>query len=348
MNRRISKTEPTGSESEPGPPATWLYERDKSGNVLAEQDPRGAFYTIRYTYDELNRQTSVTRPTGTSSQPGTPAVETFTYDEVGNLLVQSHAATGQSGLPYTSRFSYDGLSRVKNSWDAEHNVTEYFYDAHGHVLRQVSYAEDGFSTDRERKFDYDLLGRQTSAIDAEGRETVTHYDEVGNVVEVSGPLRDETGLLYRTTNRYDALNRLRSTTDSEQYTWQYEYDAVGNRTAVIDPRGPYYRTEYTYDALNHLVRLETPSGTPSAPGPAVVDEYVCDAAGNVLEHVDPRGAAFKTASQYDLNGRVTRTTRVAGTVEHPSLLSDSYRYDAVGNLVEHIDPRRGVLDTLRL
>src|SRR5262249_18625835 len=147
------------------------------------------------------------------------------------------------------------------------------------------------------------------------------------------------GGLYHTQMFYDGGNRLRREIDAEGNTSSSTYDQVGNLKTSTDGRGSFYTVTYEYDAKNRLVRKTTPTGSADHPGPDAVEEFNYDAAGNLIEHIDPRGEQFATHMDVDARGLVLETKRIGGTAGSPETLIEKSEYDLAGNRIKFTDVR---------
>ena len=340
FNRLVQVTRPGGTSNSAGTPSVWNYSYDAAGNRLSETDPRGGYYTTVRTFDELNRVKTVTQPTGTSTAAGQPSVTTYEYDAVGNLMKETHVRTGAGGGTFITAYESDALNRRTKVTDPLGYVTDTGYDAEGNVKSQTFEAAPG-SAVRKTLYEYDQLNRQTKFTDAAGYITITKYDAVGNIIQVTGPYGDASGTLFTTIYVYDGGNRLRKITDADGYVTTYEYDAVANRTAVTDGRGGYYRVQYDYDAQNRVVRKSYPSGSSTAPGPQLVEQYVYDGVGNLIQDIDPRGLSFATNYDYDAQNRLVQIRTIGGSSSALVAQLEKYTYDEVGNRLTYTDPRGG-------
>jgi RHS repeat-associated protein len=196
------------------------FSHDAAGNRTAAANQH---LTLSYTYDELNRVTSVT----------------------------------DSRFQKTIRYSYDRLGRRTATTDPEGGVTSYAWDANRRLTSIT--APSGASV----AFGYDALGRLTSLnsttlkYDAAGRllelaragETLAYaYDGAGNRTAVAGAAGAHS-------YQYDALDRLIGAQHQTLPAETYTYDAAGNRTgSAADPA-------YKYDAAGRLVAAESASFT---------------------------------------------------------------------------------------
>ncbi len=105
------------------------YTYDPNGNLLTFTDAAGI--TTTYTYDQLNRQLSTSRP-GTDGN-GSPVTITTgtTYDWAGNPLTKIN----ENGRVTT--YTYDQRSFLSKITDAKNGVTYYAHDRAGRKLAEV-------------------------------------------------------------------------------------------------------------------------------------------------------------------------------------------------------------------
>jgi RHS repeat-associated protein len=145
-------------------------------------------------------------------------------------------------------------------------------------------------------YSYDALGRTTTVTSQDGGVSTSTFN--GNAVTVS----DQAGKKRKTVS--DALGRLTKVfenPDGLNYETDYQYDALGNLLRV-DQKGSapsdssQWRTrQFTYDSLSRLLTAANPeSGTIT---------YTYDANGNVATKTDARGII--TSFHYDALNRIT-------------------------------------------
>ncbi|MFO0847151.1 MAG: putative Ig domain-containing protein [Gemmataceae bacterium] len=291
---------------------------DPRGNLLTEATADG---TTAYTYNALNRVTSVTDPLG----------RTTVYDYAGANLVRVVNPLGDA-----STFAYDGTGHVTAFTDFAGNTTtfsdfcqcgrpETVTNPDGTVrhvetndLSQVTEVtdEEGHTTVN----DYDLFGRLVAVTDGEQHTTKYGY-EGANQTTVTDPLGNVT------TYGYDAAGHKTYIRDAESGETFFTYDPNGNLRTVKDPVGNV--TRYEYDKADRLVR-EYEEYDPQDP-PRI---YEYDAAGNKTKATDHNGKVRTFA--YDPLNRVTAETWLAADGSAVRVIAS--RYDRAGNLLETSDP----------
>lgn len=224
------------------------FEYDAVGNRVVMTDTTGA---TTYTYDNLNRLTSLTNPIGETVS--------YTYDDAGR----------RTGLTYPDgslvSYGYDAVDRLTSVQD-DMGTTTISYTPLGN-RSAINYANGVVGT-----YTYDSGNRLTN-INYESPQTGSLFfveyvlDKVGNRLQ----MLDSEGL---TTYEYDDLYRLTQVTYPDA-TWQsFAYDGNGNRTSLSDPDGT---TNYTYDAADRLQSIVRDSNTTS---------FTWDANGNMTSKGD--------------------------------------------------------------
>ena len=212
------------------------FEYDAAGQLLRKAFSDGT--DVRFSYDAAGN------PTAAWNQH---VALSYTYDELNRVT-----SVTDSRFQKTIRYSYDRLGRRAAMTDPEGGVTSYAWDANRR-LKSIT-APSGASV----AFGYDALGRLTSLnsttlkYDAASRvlevaragETLTYtYDNAGNRTSV-------TGATGAHSYQYDELDRLIGAQHEALPAETYSYDAAGNRTgSATDPA-------YRYGAAGRLVSAE--------------------------------------------------------------------------------------------
>ena len=279
-------------------------------NLLSETNTDGG--VTRYTYDKLNRVTSITDPEGAVTQVGYDANSNITkvVQADGKSITYSYDARNQlvsyvDPEGYTFSFTYDGNGNITSSTNGNGNTTRYTYDGLDRITQRTD-EEGGVAT---QTFDAD--GRLIKTVDEEGAETSYAYDACGRVVKMTDALGNST------TYTYDELDRLLTATDAKGGVTTYTYTDRGDVATVTDAEG--YVTSYEYDGNQNLVKLTTPDG---------VTTYEYDPLDRLIKTTTPDGKSEHIT--YNGEGDVTSKTDKAG---HKT----SYVLDACGRIVETID-----------
>ncbi|WP_371785161.1 RHS repeat-associated core domain-containing protein [Streptosporangium subroseum] len=198
-------------------------------------------------------------------------------------------------------------------------------------------------------YTYNAGGRLETVTDTGGKVLRYTYDTAGRMLTAT----DARGIAYL-TNEYDTAGRVakQTLTDGQIYTFDYVTDTAGKitETRVTQPNGAVQRV--TFNAAGAATSQTEAYGTAEAStttftrGTGERLDAMTDSAGRV------------TSFSYDGEGRLTQSTRLAGTAgavngektvyggpfDLPSAITDelgkttTYTYDDNGNLIEETDP----------
>jgi len=294
------------------------YEYDILGNLIKEMQPK-AFeyaaadaqsrdeYTIRYSYDALNRLERTTR-----KHEGSDVYTENRYDEVGNRI----AAIDEMGRVTT--YAYDSMNRLESSTDALGNTFSFTYDLAGNKTSETN------ALGSVMTYTYDRLNRLETTIDPYGVTIkINTYNQNGNIVRS----RDAKG--NETTYAYNLVNMLVEVAEPEEaamggWTTKYEYNQYGEKTAEIDGLGN--TTSYAFDKAGRLVRVTDALG--------ISIQHAYDKAGNKMETTDGRGKA--SIYTYGAFGMMTSMTDAEGNTSF-------YSYDLMGNRAGETDRNGNIL-----
>jgi RHS repeat-associated protein len=316
-NRLVSKAAPQGA-------LTYTY--DAAGDVKSIQSSSVGGANVAYAYDALNRLGTATDATGAT---------TYSYDNAGNLAGFAYP----NGVAHA--YSYDTRNRL-TSLAAAKGATQlagygYLLDASGHRLavtelsgRTVNYAYENL---------YRLTGETIAADPNSVNGAATYaYDPVGNRTQKVSTISGYPGGLSNynandelATDTYDANGNTTSSI-SLAYAYDFEnhlvqqagltivYDGDGNRVAKTTPNGT---TEFLVDELNPTGYAQVVEELQSG---AVTRTY---AWGLGLIDEQQRISGTTTTSYYVFDGHGS----VRGLASSTGALTDTYDYDAFGNLL---------------
>jgi RHS repeat-associated protein len=299
--------------------------------------------TTSYSYDVMDRETSLTRPDSTvistsyddsSASPALTVTKPITsalsvknmtiFDGLGRAIRQSILDASNSVYSKTD-IQYDGLGRVSQTslpytGTSATYWTQSQFDALGRTAKVIP--ADGSSSSNNISFSYS--GNAMTTTDESGKQHKSVTDALGRQIETDEPdPSNSNSLTLTTTYTYDPMNNLTqisqgsqtrtyvfdglrrktSETTPEAGTISYQYNSYGKMTQKTDARGVV--TTITYDStLNRLTQVSyNVSGTSAASTPTVNYTY------------------GTSTSSYN-NGRLTQMTDGLGT--------ESFTYDQLG------------------
>jgi RHS repeat-associated protein len=291
------------------------YEYNAFDLCSARTDPDGTRYD--FTYDTELRLISVTNPNGdrwsyTYDAAGRLITETdfngamlsYTYDAAGLL------ATRTNGAGETLTLIRDILGAVVEQRSAD-EVTTYAYHASGRLLRTAN-------SHTVIEYEYDSAGRTTRET-VNGRSMVYAYDTLGRVIERRTPSGIVSTWTYDTAGRPQAHS-------SAGHDLHFTYDAVGREIARTLNSG--VTLTQTWDRT-HRLTAQSVAPTPKAQRPPVQHrEYAYDAHG-FLSTINELTTGTRRYD-HDAAGRITAV--------HARDWSETYAYDAAGNLTQAATP----------
>ncbi len=328
---------------------TYVY--DARGNRLSIQDPlNGATKLTKFTYDPMNRLSSITYPGATTAVQfhydyrgrrdyvldQNSEKTSYAYDDADRLISVTDA---QSPTPGVTQYGYDTESNLTSIADASNRQTVFTYDPERRLTQTKfpSLLVEGFGydadnnliskTDRNNQtiqYGYDALSNLLSKTYPDSSTITYTYDLASRLTQVQDP----TGTYAFT---YDNMNRLTvAGTDyafdsAGNLTVQYGYDAASNRTSMTDPQS--LATAYTYDVLNRLSTLAFNGQTPAF-------GFGYDALSRRTSLTRPN--AVDTTYAYDPISRLTSILHKLGTT---TIDGATYTYDNAGNRKTRTDKR---------
>jgi RHS repeat-associated protein len=264
---------------------SFRYTLDAVGNVLRAEDAFGSSYQgqIDYTYDGLNRVTSLTQRQNIYARPGftpvapkrvsmsyntaseltnltrfsdlnatqTVATTSYTYDQSGRLNQLTHSRNSNPLADY--RLSYDATNRL-TQLGTQDNTTNYSYDARS----QLTLTDH--STQLDENYRYDANGNRTNT----GYQTGTNNRLISDGIYTYQ--YDNEGNRTRRTHIADGT--------VDEYRWDYRQRLMGVTTR--DRNGIVTRTvQYDYDMFDRRIG-KTVDWDGAGAAPAQVERYVYD------------------------------------------------------------------------
>jgi len=235
---------------------SYAYTYDAAHNLLTKTDSRGI---TSYTYDVLNRLSSVTEPSG--------KVTSYTYDASGNRATQTVVLGTETTV---TTYTYDPLNRLLGTVTQLNGITTetvtYTYDNNGNQLLQTHTAYiDGIPQTPIVKLTntYDLFNQLITTVTSDGVTVISTYNGDGLRVgkSVNGTL---TRYLYEYDKVVLEVNVLGDQTGRNVYginlltrqvgvdTFIYMYNGHADVTALLNTAGTIVATYY-YDAFGNIL-----------------------------------------------------------------------------------------------
>jgi RHS repeat-associated protein len=293
---------------------------DAVGNRIQRTDYNGVSTT--YSYDNLNRLTTIVYPTRTVTYGYDPLNNlTRAINENGTIYINydnryrvssvsdpffygisyNYDTTGNrtwlrvNGATYAT-YTYDAVNRLTNLADSGGLNFTYSYNAANRLTSRT--APNGVIS----SYAYDALDRLTSLMHTAGATTLSgNIYTYNNANNISSWTTQSAQRAYT----YDAVDRLTGVANFEIPTESYSYDAVDNRTAS------HLSATYGYQPVNKMTNTVTTT-------------YGYDSNGNLISKSDASGTTTYTFNEEN------QLTQVAP----PSGLIVNYRYDGLGRRIQ--------------
>ncbi|WLA07627.1 DUF6531 domain-containing protein [Xanthomonas translucens] len=339
------------------------YAHDALGRLHKQVDPLGQ--ATHYDYDGKGRLLRVRSADGGQVQ--------CDYDAEDQLVRYVDEAGAQTRLHYV------GIGQIGKRVQPDGHTVEYRYDSEEQLVAVINQRGEAYRLRRDplgriveetdywgqsRHYQYDACGRLTATIDPLGQRIAFATDALGRIVRKTLPdirapgqqvqeqfAYDARGQLvelrnrHRTaTRRFDALGQVLEEVQ-DGFRVGYGYDEVGNR--VLRETSAGNRIAFGYDLRDQVVEVAINDDAPIAIerdalgrttreqlSAQVQRQFQYDGrslltAQSVLKDAAP---LFETTYDYDRAGNLThRRDSVQGV--------DEYRYDVLGRLLQHTDPK---------
>jgi RHS repeat-associated protein len=295
-------------------PCTGLLAHTRDTNDLANSR-NGTIFT----YDFLNRPLQVTRTDGGQTNY-------FYNDNLAsfpNFYIDRQDLIDSASNTWAESWTgFDGIGRVnrtaKRNGEPGANITDQgdtCYDALGRKSfvrypyqgpgwNSSSYPCSNSSSTPGDTFTYDAMGRVTQVTNADGSTVITDYSQFPIVT-----VTDQAG--KRRRSQTDAFGRLIAV---------WEPDANGNFT---------YETDYQYDTLDNLVRVDQKGGDPS-PANWRTRLFSYDSLSRLLSTTNPESGTITYA--YDNASNLISKIAPAPNQTGTATLTTTYGYDALNRL----------------
>jgi len=292
-----------------------------------------------YTYDNSNRLTSISRPSG--------LVTTNIYGADGYLAQQIDVGIATNSFTYTNGLVFTHTDprvlTVTNTWDALQR------------LRRVDYPGGTFITNCYDKLDL------VRAVDRTGFPTAYHYDALRQLRDVTNALNRVTHYEYCTCGTlesitdplnqtsvfvHDNAGRMTNTVYADNYSVNICYDLAGRLITVSDSAGSSVTNWYNNQGLlvavsNALGRVQTAAYdildrvTNSVDANGVSVDMTYDALGRLRSRAYPDGGMEKFGYTLNVSGPTSYTNQLEKVTR--------FGYDAAGRKIAETNANQEAL-----
>ncbi|WP_321785145.1 RHS repeat-associated core domain-containing protein [Burkholderia pyrrocinia] len=321
------------------------YEYGPSGNLRHSTDPLGR--VINYSCDVHNRV--VRKEVPDPRQPEGKRVETFSYDQSGELVMAENSDC-------RVELRYDSEGRIIEERQGDDFTISFAYDASGNrIERRTNLSTDQGAITHIVRYGYDLLDAVTSIQIDDATPITLERDAIGQVIleHLTANQRREltygadgqiamqallsrTGTVFKSEYTYDASDELIERRDSRLEVDRFKYDPVGRVTHHVDPTGKLYR--FLRDPVGDLLKTRIRQGFDAGGAPSEKNSsgwaregeyddchYTFDLAGNLVRK---RGEAQNLWLLWDGDGLLIETHSETLTTSGTSHIHTKYVYDA--------------------
>lgn len=306
-------------------------------------------------YDALSRLSKETYPDGRWVG--------YEYDANGNRTALIESMPG--GTSRTTRYTYDGLNRLKTITDALNGITKFSYDSRDNLVSvtdprnlTTSYTYNGFDDLLKRispdtgttTFTVSPTGQVQTEVDARSKTLSSSYDNAGRLIQRNDGDQTITYSWDSASNGNGLLGQSQVVQGSTlNATEAYSYDTLGQplgKTQLISLNGgvaDQRSVGYSYLSNGHLSRINYPSGnyvdysydsnghvqSLSVNGQPLLSGITWRSFGDVTSWTWGNGLGY--ARSYDQNGRLSSITN--GT-----LLQKTLTWDVGNRITASTDP----------
>ena len=351
---------------------------DNRGRVKKTSEPyyadgsSGATLWSTPTYDDINRQLSITYPRGDGSLSQTSnsyqGFITLATDakgrvrsELKNAIGQITQATDADGS--SVYYGYDALGNLVETEDSDGNVISMTYDVRG---RRVAMDDPDMGI---WAYSYNTFGELLSQTDAKGQVTTMAYDVLGRMTQRIDDANDTHQInswVYGNSVSAKNVGKPVSVTGPSGTSKSFSYDSLGRiANTIYNIDTDTFVTHQAYDGLGRSDTVTYPATTAYSSGLQVKRVYNTYGYLEKVQSVGANATVFWQATDHNARGQLVSdtlgngvsTTRryseaqgwLAGVQATNSVLDvvydSSYQYDQMGNLTSRTDNRQGISET---
>ena len=360
LNRKTSSADAVGATSfayqnwqtiitdANGKQKDFLY--DAYNNLIQVKEHNGAdTYITSYVYDTLGNLTNITDALGN--------VRNFTYDSLGRRLTAQDLHNPSDSIFGIWNYTYDSAGNLTRLVNPKSQIVNYVYDVLNRKIKEDYTAGKGI----EASFTYDIcqngIGRLCKTV-LYGFEERYEYSATGNIIKdtkkigtvvlsetfiteyasdrqgsqtlITNPDLSQIKYQYNQAGLVESVLRKESSdVDFKNIVNNFDYNPVEQITLLYYASGT--QTTNTYDQ-NQLYRLTRKLS--SANGVNLQDiSYQYDVVGNIKQIIDNSATDARKTVAYTYDDLYRLTSAVATNTANTQDYTESFVYDAVGNIL---------------
>jgi len=327
-----------------------LYQDAYNRLVKVEELNNGSTYTTLYEYNGLGNLTKITDAAGN--------IRNFTYDGLGRRLTAQDLHTPANTTFGTWTYVYDDAGNLTQVVDPKRQTVNYTYDDINRVLTEdftgqagieVSYTYDtcangkgklcrAIATGATTAYEYSPIGqvsRETKTITGASFQTSYTYDRQGNILTITNPDSSQVQYTYNSTGLVDTVQRKESSDSGfVSVVTRIDYGPHGKATTIAYANGT--TTTNTYDDTK-LYRLSAKVTTNKGNARLQDLAYTYDPNSNITQIIDNSQTNAKKTVTYGYDDLNRLTQAAATSAANGQNYSQTYTYDAIGNLTSKSD-----------
>jgi YD repeat-containing protein len=184
-------------------------------------------------------------------------------------------------------------------------------------------------------YTYDAIGNLTGMTDRNGRVKTYQYDALNRQIGETW-LDGNNNPIHQFQSTFDAASQLINTSDTDNNNpnsaYAYQYDAVGNLTSVTSNNleTPSVSFQYKYDAVNHPIQTKEVTNSVTT----ALTNYTYDELNRVTRMIQMSAVGKRVDLFYNKASQLQVMRRFSGIGTNDPVADTTYRYDAVGRLID--------------
>lgn len=344
-NNKGQVTQQTLPHFEDENPLITLYMYDDFGRVSKVLKPYNDVSVYNYTFENAELTTSVLNTYDLSQQSTTKDAsgKIIKKEDEGGEVSFSYYSHGQQqdvkvNGQVVASMTYDDYTRQTVLADANAGNTTYEYDAYGQLISQTDAKGQTIS------MTYDALARVLTKNTPEGQSVYTYYNTGGGTGQIKKAQAPNGNFETYQYDEWGRLNKLREHIAGTNYNTEYHYNNKHQLKKTTYPTG--FNVTNTYDNRGYLKTVKANGNQLifTAEEENALGQYTKYQYANGM-HVEKTYNSLGMPTNYYCDGIQDMsfdfdiyTGNLYGRTDHLKELHESFQYDDLQRLTQHIRP----------